>query len=200
MAQRLNTEPPSRIDNFPYAHWLNLFSINKLTHQIKMRLNHEGDGLGPTTAQSLPNMDVLRADGSLAFSDKHRKGFTPEAARAGSAKKAAEDVKKVPVKPDPKQLAQLKMLLEFLKAKGVATTILITPQHPAYWDGIAGSPYGQTLVDLEQELGRITSAAGAQFVGSFNPHNAKCPETAYRDFIHVENDCLQTIFDKIKLI
>lgn len=199
MASRLNTEPPSRLDNFPWAHWLSLFSIDKLSHQIKMRWNHGGQGISVTDAKTLADMEVLHADGSLSFSDKHRKSFTPDAARAGSAKKAAEDRNKPVTKPDPKQLAQMKALLERLVAKGVNVAIVITPQHPAYWQGVAGSPYGQMLVDLENEVRGIATAAGAQFVGGFNPTVAGCPETAYRDFIHVENDCLQTIFSKIKL-
>jgi hypothetical protein len=204
MAKRLNLEPPSRLEHFPWAHWLTLFSVNRLAQQIQTRWNTDSDGIGPTSAKQLPNMDVLLPDGAMSFSVQHNKSFTPEAARAGSAKKAKEDSSKKVAPPDPKLMAQYKALLEFLVGKGINVAIVHTPQHPAYWNGVKGSAYGNMLVAMEDEVRRVTQAAGAQFVGSFDPAKADpsqklCNEAAFRDFIHVSNTCLKSVFDRVKL-
>jgi hypothetical protein len=204
MARRLNVEPPSRWQHFPWAHWSTLLSVPRLMHQIQLRLKTDGDGIGATTAKSLPTMDVLLANGAISFSQQHSKSFTVEAARKGSAKKAEEDRGKKVTPPDPKLLAQYKAMLEFLVGKGVNVAIVHTPQHPAYWNGVKGSAYGDMLIAMEEEVRRITVAAGAQFVGSFDPAKADpskkiCTEAAFRDFIHVSNKCLKSVFDRIKL-
>ena len=199
MARKLNVEPPSTFDHFPWGHWIDLFSVPRLTHQLTVRLNDKGEGMRAVTASQLPDMDVLRADGSMSFSVEHSKAFTPEAARKGSAKKAADDSSKPITAPDPKLLAQYKALLEYLTSKGVNVAIAVTPQHPAYWNAVVETPYGTMLKGLEDDMRRLTTAAGAQFVGGFDPGKANCSEAEFRDFIHVGNDCLKNVFDQIKL-
>jgi len=197
MAGRLNMKPPSRVENFPYGHYLNLFSVKKLVHQLGLHWN-TSETPGPTTEKILTDLDLLNPDGSMTFSRNHTKSLTPAAARADAAKKAAQDREKS-LNADPQMLAQLKAVLEFLISKGVNVGIVITPQHPGYWEGVAGTEYGKQLVVLEDELRRLVLSAGGQFIGTFDPTKVNCSEASYRDYIHVGTDCLKMIFGAFKL-
>ncbi len=196
MADRLELPKVPLADNLPLTHWGQMFSMSLLKRQIAMRLT--ADELpGPTADATHPKFDVIRADGSLVFSAAHQGSFTADSARAealGRAKKVSER-KSWPV--DAERMATLAPLLQFLRQNDVNVAIAITPHHPAYWNALVDKPYGKTLALIEAQVGKIAMDNGAVLVGSFDPAKAGCEEKSFRDYIHLDEACLQKVFAKV---
>jgi hypothetical protein len=196
MADRLGLPKVPLSDNLPLAHWGQTFSMSLLKRQIALRLTAD-EMPGPTTDQTHPKFDVIRTDGSLVFSAAHQGSFTADAARAealGRAKKVSER-KAWPV--DAERMAMLVPLLQFLRQNDVNVAIAITPHHPAYWNALVDKPYGKTLASIEAQVGKIATDNGAVLVGSFDPAKAGCEEKNFRDYIHLDEACLQKVFGKV---
>ncbi|MCU1292820.1 MAG: hypothetical protein JWP08_1670 [Bryobacterales bacterium] len=196
MADKLGIAKVPLIDNLPVSHASHLFSVSLLERQLALRLSSD-ETPGVTHAASHPKFDVLRSDGSLAFSAAHQGSFTPESARAsaiGSAKKVA-DKASWPV--DAERVAMLAPLLKYLRDKGVHVAIAITPHHPAFWNALIGTPYGDALASIEAQVSKIAAGQNAVLVGSFDPAKAGCQESSFRDYIHLDEACLHKVFGKI---
>lgn len=144
-------------------------------------------------------MDVLHADGSLAFSGEHQGTFSPESARKDATEQARKVAKRIDWPIDHSRMAALASLLAFLQQQGTHVAIAITPHHPAYWAGIIDAPYGRALRAIESEVQEIATANGAVLVGSFDPAKAGCKESSFRDYIHMDEACLKAVFDQIAL-
>jgi hypothetical protein len=196
MADRLGIEKVPFTDNFPWRHWSQLLSIEALKHRFHLQAA-KGLAPGATSADRLSDFDVLRADGSLAFSDQHQGTFTGESSRDDAVKRASKVAKKTNWPMDRARIAALAPLLAFVRQQGTRTAIAITPHHPAYWAGIADAPYGRTLQTIEAEVQKVAKANGAVLVGSFDPAKAGCVESSFRDYIHLDEVCLKTVFDQI---
>jgi hypothetical protein len=196
MADKLGVPKVSLIDNLPFSHTSRLFSVSLLGRQLALRFNSD-EAPGVTRAASHPKFDVIRSDGSLAFSAAHQGSFTPESARAsaiGSAKKVANKAN-WPV--DAERVAMLAPLLKYLRDKGVQVAVAITPHHPAFWNALIGTPYGNALASIEAQVSKIVTGQNAVLVGSFDPAKAGCGESNFRDYIHLDEACLHKVFGKI---
>jgi hypothetical protein len=196
MADKLGIPKVALIDNLPFNHATQLFSVPLLERQLALRLNSD-EAPGVTSAASHPKFDVIRSDGSLVFSAAHQGSFTPESARAsaiGSAKKVANKAN-WPV--DAERVAMLAPLLKHLRDKGVQVAVAITPHHPAFWNALIGTPYGNSLAAIEAQVSTIAAAQNALLVGSFDPAKAGCGESSFRDYIHLNEACLLKVFGKI---
>lgn len=197
MERRLDLPNPGSMDFTPWKHWSQLISPELLKHGIQARFSDRWKLIGPTDTAKLETMDVIHSDGSMAFSDAHVGTFTTESARADARKRAEAASKKKGWPVDEQSLQGLGKLLDFLVAKDVYPVIAVTPHHPDYWDGIASSEYGKTLLSIEQKVRALAQAHQGAFVGSFNPRQAGCTEASFRDYIHLDEACLKSIFDRI---
>ncbi|HEV7877266.1 hypothetical protein [Bradyrhizobium sp.] len=196
MADKLGISTIPLTDNLPFSHTSQMFSVSLLKRQLAFRFTSD-EAPGTTHAASHPKFDVIRSDGSLAFSAAHQGSFTPESARAlaiASAKKVANTAN-WPV--DAERVAMLAPLLKYLRDKGVQVAIAITPHHPAYWNALIGTPYGKALASIEAQVSKIAAGQNAVLVGSFDPTKAGCQESNFRDYIHLDEACLHKVFGKI---
>lgn len=197
MAQALDVPVVSWRERFPVNHYLSMFSMEYLRHGLST-LTHQGaTPYGPTKLVSTDDRDILHADGSLAFSKNHIGTFSTESGRAESLAQAAKLGKRKAAQPGEADLQALEKLLRHLQSKGVQTVIAITPHHPTFWEAVASQDYGRSLSKLEATTQALAQRSGAVFVGSFNPQTAGCKESSFRDYIHLDELCLKTIFDRI---
>ncbi|PYE85136.1 hypothetical protein [Phyllobacterium leguminum] len=197
MAQHLEIPVAPALERFPVSHYQSMFSMEYLKHGIIMAMQKTALPYGATSQVDDPERDILHADGSLAFSKKHIGTFTPESARAEAAAQAKKLGKKKASLPTSDDVKSLEKLLRYLHAKGVQSVIAITPHHPAFWEGVANENYGRTLSELEARIKSIAINSNAVFVGSFDPQMAGCRESSFRDYIHLDEVCLKSIFAQI---
>jgi hypothetical protein len=197
MAQKLDIPVVGLQQRFPFGHYLSMFSIEYLKHGIAGATMKASLPYGATSHGSAVDREILHADGSLTFSGQHMGTFSPEAARTaavGEARKLAQRKATLPTDEDAKSLEKL---LRYLQSRNVQTVVAITPHHPAFWQAVANEPYGRTLTQLEVMTREIVQKTGGVFVGSFDPKVAGCKESSFRDYIHLDEVCLKTIFDQI---
>jgi hypothetical protein len=140
-------------------------------------------------------LDVLLADGSIRWADKHLDLFTAARTRKESVA-FAELRRNVPPKVDPKGVFAFTKMLDFLKKEGVEVTLVHPPFNPIYYDALTGSPYAAGLKKIEELTQRIAAEHGLKTFGSFNPHNIGCTSEMYIDAEHSNEKCLQKIFDQ----
>ena len=209
MADRLRIPKESWLDVVPLGYWSHLLSVDNIMRHVSYRL--DGKRQGPTDAATMDNMDVIHADGSMAFSEEHSASFRTILLSRGvtnmfsnadtidqdSEQRAAKMSKRTAWPVDPKRLEALGVLLAFLKKEGTQVTIAITPFHPAYWKGSMGSPYGNSLVSMEERVRAIAASQGATVVGSLDPDRVGCQASNMRDFIHPDEICLKKVFKDI---
>jgi hypothetical protein len=209
MADRLGIEKESLLDVVPLGYWSHLLSVDNIVRHITYRL--DGKRQGPVDAATMDNMDVIHADGSMAFSKEHSESFRTILLSRGvtnmfsnadtidqdSEQRAAKMSKRASWPVDAKRLEALGVLLAFLKKEGTQVTIAITPFHPAYWKGSMGSPYGNSLVSMEERVRAIAAGQGAIVVGSLDPDRVGCQASNMRDFIHPDEVCLRKVFKDI---
>jgi hypothetical protein len=211
MADRLGIPKESLTDLVPFAYWSHLLSVSNIVRHIEYRL--DGKRQGPVDVQEMDNMDVIRADGSMSFSKEHSESFRTILRSRGvtnmfseadtidqdSEQRAVKMSKRASWPVDPKRLEALGVLLAFLKDQGTNVTIAITPFHPAYWKGVQGSPYGNSLASMEQSVKAIGAAKGTAVVGSLDPGRVGCVAGNMRDFIHPDETCLKKVFKDIPI-
>jgi len=209
MADRLGIERESWLDVVPFGYWSHLLSVDNIVRHVSYRL--DGKRQGPVDATTLDNMDVIHAAGSMAFSKEHSASFRTILLSRGvtnmfssadtidqdSEQRATKMSKRDAWPVDPKRLEGLRVLLAFLKEQGTHVTIAITPFHPAYWKGSMGSPYGNSLISMEERVRAIAASQGATVVGSLDPDRVGCQASNMRDFIHPDEICLKKVFKDI---
>jgi len=209
MADRLGIEKESLLDVVPLGYWSHLLSVDNIVRHVAYRL--DGKQQGPVDAATMDNMDVIHADGSMAFSKEHSESFRTILLSRGvtnmfssadtidqdSEQRAAKMSKRAAWPVDPNRLEGLGVLLAFLKKEGTHVTIAITPFHPAYWKGSMGSPYGNSLISMEERVRAIAASQGATVVGSLDPDRVGCQASNMRDFIHPDEICLRKVFKDI---
>src|SRR6266581_2087174 len=209
MADRLGIQKESLLDVVPLGYWSHLLSVDNIVRHVSYRL--DGKRQGPVDAATMDDMDVIHADGSMAFSKEHSASFRTILLSRGvtnmfssadtidqdSEQRAAKMSKRAAWPVDPKRLEGLGVLLAFLKKEGTHATIAITPFHPAYWKGSMGSPYGNSLISMEERVRAIAANEGATVVGSLDPDRVGCQASNMRDFIHPDEICLKKVFKDI---
>ncbi|WP_394829977.1 SGNH/GDSL hydrolase family protein [Pendulispora albinea] len=197
MAERLGVPVAPFRMTFPRDHYASLLSLDVAKHGLVQSFKKTSAPFGATDKESLPDMDVIHPDGSMSFSAAHAGTFTAESARKESLGRAEKLKKKSATQPTDDDKAALGKLLDHLRSKGVQAVIAITPHHPAFWQAIAHENYGKALSQLEQTVRQLAALHDAAFVGSFDPKAAGCQERSFRDYIHLDEACLKSIFDQI---
>lgn len=194
LATRLGMKVPSWFESFPTEHWRNLFSVDRLMRQIELRRKSDAEPGGSTEYSGTHAR--IRADGSLSKSAAHRKAETPEAGDENARKGAAKDKKKR-LRIDPGAVAGMGKLLDLLHQRGTQVVLLMTPMHPLYFGGIAGTQYGKDLDRVEQEVRRLAREHHALAIGGFDPKQAPCDRSDYQDWIHVTDRCVTLVLREV---
>ncbi|HEY0481581.1 MAG TPA: hypothetical protein VGD37_28890 [Kofleriaceae bacterium] len=211
MADRLGLAKEPLWNVLPVGYWSNLFSISNIRRQLSYHL--KGRHEGPVDADSMDDMDVLHADGSMAFSKEHSASWGDLLLSRGvknmvsTAATVAEDAELRAAKMsersewpiDPERIEGFGKLLAFLAQQGTHVTIAMTPFHPAYHHRMAGSPYGKSLAAMEDKLRAVAAANAASVAGSLDPDKVGCKESNFRDFIHPDAVCLKIVFAQIAI-
>lgn len=197
MGERLGVATRPWHEWFPREKWASLFSVDLLTAKIE-QYSKQGLIWEPTTQLHDQSFDIAGTDGALRFSERRLKKENPEYAERTAIAKGKKDAKSR-LTIDRKLVAQLPVLLKFLKDKGVTVVFAQTPFHPAYYHEIKGSAYYADLMKIESELVNVASAQNLQVIGGFDAVAVGCAPTQFRDFNHGDSDCLKKILSQIKL-
>lgn len=198
LAPRIGAPALGPLDRLPLRFWSNVFSLQLLARNAQRAFAPRPLGPGPTDQDSLPALDVLRADGSLGFSRKHGDSWSTASSRADALTRGNQ-ARGWGWSADPARIDAFGRLLDYLQARNVHVVVAIMPHHPLFWQTIAGSQFGTGMAGVEQRVRALGAAHGAEIVGSFDPAVAGCPEANFRDYIHFTTPCLKTVFAKIAL-
>lgn len=177
---------------------------NGLTPQLRQVLSLEillanilrffsaGDLPHLTNETTHPTLDVLRHDGSIFWSEKHREQFTVERTIAES--RALSDAKRDNPPPmDPEGVEAIDRVLAYLHQRGVDVYLAHPPFNPMVWDDLVGTPYMDGLNDVKELVADFAKKYGFKTIGSFNPHDLGCTSDMYIDGEHSSPDCLGRI-------
>jgi hypothetical protein len=192
---RLGIDSHPWFEIWPARRWSGLLSLPAMLDNALRWLS--ADGLpGPVRAQALPAMDLLHADGSIAWSDAHRARFTPERARR-EVRQAAGARRDLAFEIDPAAVSAVDRLLGLLGDHGVRVVLIHPPFNPDFYDRIRNSAYGAGLRQVEALTARLAKAHGATAIGSFDPAVAGCTERMFIDAEHSGPACLQRVLDQV---
>ncbi len=194
MSDKLGLETESYIKTLPYDRGRALISLPMLFENTT-RWYNASERPGPSKTKHFQNLDVLLPDGSIVWSNKKMKLFTPERTRK-EALAFAEKRRNDPPMVDPKGVEAFEALLNFLKEKGVSVYLVNPPFNPIYYDTLKGTPYFEGLIRIEALVQRIATDHKLPLFGSFNPHKIGCTADMYIDAEHSNEHCLKKIFDE----
>lgn len=145
-----------------------------------------------TKSATHQSLDILRHDGSIYWSDKHRNGFTSE--RTISESRFLADGKRDnPPTMDPDGVDAVDRVLTYLHRRGVEVYLAHPPFNPLVWDQLQGTPYMSGLREVEDLVKGLSAKYGFKTIGSFNPHDVGCTVDMYIDGEHSSPDCLGRI-------
>jgi hypothetical protein len=195
MAKSLSVTTPSLFKTFSLEDWTELFSVEALKQQLELRRSVASQP-GPTKEALSKEFDLIKADGSMAWSAKHQKLFTEKYALKDALNKFKRNEKKR-LETDPELVVALGKLIEFLQSQGTRVVFAQTPFHPVYYSKILNTPYGEDLQRIEMEAHRLAKAHNTIAVGSFDPNKIGCPVSTFIDWHHANGDCLVKIFNAI---
>lgn len=191
-ADRLGLVQRSKLGSIHYEKWLGLFSINALFDDIALHWNAE-ELAGPVDTLLDPNRDIIAADGSLHFSQKHLDGYTVEFARNDGIA-AAEREKNRRLLIEPEAVESFEKMIKSLQADGVRIVFLQTPFHPAYYKNIQGSPRFDDLQAVKAQVIELGKKLNVPVGGSYDAEELGCGEDEFRDYHHSTESCLVKVF------
>ncbi|MEM7311971.1 MAG: hypothetical protein AAF497_02345, partial [Planctomycetota bacterium] len=170
---------------------------NGLTPQLRQILSLEilADNIGRyaeadelphlTPAPSHRTLDVLRHDGSIFWSDKHRDGFTEDRTLRESRLLAESKADSPPIM-DTEGIDAVDRVLEYLSRRGVEVYLAHPPFNPQVWDQLEGTPYMDGLKKVEELVEGFAQRYGFRTIGSFNPYDVGCSADMYIDGEHLK--------------
>lgn len=145
-----------------------------------------------TSSTTHETLDVLRHDGSIYWSEKHRDSFTRERTILESHLLAAGKVNNPPV-VDPAGIEAVERVFEYLQRRGVDVYLAHPPFNPLVWEQLQGTPYMEGLREIEALVDGLAKKYEFKTIGSFNPHDVGCTMDMYIDGEHSSPDCLGRI-------
>jgi hypothetical protein len=195
-ADRLGLVQRSKISSIHYEKWLGLFSINALFDNIKLHWNAE-ERAGPVNTLLDPNRDIIAADGSLHFSQKHLDGYTVEFAKKDAVMNAERE-KNRRLLIEPEAVESFEKVIKSLQADGVRIVFLQTPFHPLYYKNIQGFPRFADLQAVKAQAIELGKKLNVPVGGSFDPEELGCGENEFRDYHHSTESCLVKVFATVQ--
>ena len=193
-AARIGIESHSMWETLPIDTWRQLVSLPLLFSQAKRRFSAP---MPPhaTDERNFDGLDTLLPGGSILWSEQHKHLFTQERART-EALAFAEAKRNNPPKIDPKGVAHLEALFEFLVAKGVKVTLVHPPFNPIFWNAVQNSPYMEGLNRVKALTRHWSATYGFPIIGGFAPERVGCTSDMYIDAEHSSPTCLAKIFQQ----
>lgn len=194
MASRLGIEQHSRFETLPVDTWRQLLSFSLLRTNA-WRWFTAPVAPHATEFREFKTLDTLLPGGSILWSADHRAIFTGERARAEALAFAAAR-RNDPPRIDPRGVASLERLLEYLQKHGVRVFLAHPPFNPVFYDAVAGSPFMAGLRQIEDLTVRLADRFALQIIGSFDPRRVGCEARMYIDAEHSSAECLGKVLDQ----
>lgn len=187
-ARRIGYPAHAWYETLPYQTWRELLSLKLLLPQAQ---HHLASDVMPhaTDGREFDGLDVLLPGGSILWSGEHKRLFTAERAR-NEALTFAESKKNNPPIIDPKGVAHMEALFEYLKEQGVRVTLAHPQFNPIFWDAVKDTPYREGLRRVEQLTQDWAKKYGFAFIGGFAPESVGCRAEQYIDAEHGDPACL----------
>lgn len=187
-AKRVGYPAHSVLETLPVQTWRELanFSLLKthgMRHMTAPVMPH------PTEERNFETLDTLLPGGSILWSGEHKRLFSQEYARK-EALAFAEASKNSPPKIDPKGIAHMEFLFEYLKKKGVNVTLAHPQFNPIFWDEVQGTEYMVGLKKIQDLTKGWAKKYGFGLVGGFAPQDVGCKAEQYIDAEHGDPACL----------
>ena len=199
MANKLGIPAHPVWETLPVQRWKELLSFSMLATNVS-RWYKADVKPHATTVDHHETLDTLRPGGSIYWSREHQAIFTQERSARLAKEFAAENVNSPP-KIDPKGLATLDRLLQFLKKEGVEVYFVHPPFNPIYYDRVVNGSYKQGLERIEKITRDFAKKYDFKVFGSFNPHDIGCTAEMYIDAEHANPDCQHKLLQQFaKLI
>ena len=168
-----------------------VLSLDILIDNVR-RYGDAGELPGLTPETTHETLDILRHDGSIFWSDKHRESFTEERTIAESNALVAGKIFNPPVM-DPIGVEAVDRVLDYLHRRGVEVYLAHPPFNPMVWDQLEGTPYMDGMREVEALVQDFARKYDFKTIGSFNPYEVGCTADMYIDGEHSSPDCLGRI-------
>ena len=191
MAGRLGLETERFWKTLPYRRIRERLSLPMLftnvTRWYKAQLRPHA-----TLERHFPTLDTLLPDGSIVWSESHRKSFTRERTER-EARSFAELRRNNPPMVDPMGVKAIDRLLSYLKKNGVQVFLAHPPFNPQFYDRIRGTPYERGLHGIEKLTRQLARTHGLEVIGGFDPAKSGCTAEMFIDAEHSNSGCLGKI-------
>lgn len=187
-AKRIGLKPHTVWETLPVNTWRELVSMPLLLAQATTHLTAP---LQPhaTQQRNFDTLDTLLPGGSILWSSEHQQLFTQKRARE-EAIAFARARRNDPPKIDPKGVAHMEALFDFLTDKGVKITLAHPQFNPIFWAEVEGSPYMDGLKKVEALTRSWATKYGFDMIGGFAPESVGCTSEMYIDAEHGNPTCL----------
>lgn len=83
-------------------------------------------------------------------------------------------------------------LIQWLKLKGIDTTLVLTPYHPKLFQMMVNRK--PIFLQVEEDFRRLSDNLDIDIIGSYNPNNLGCGAHEFYDGMHPKKSCLQKMF------
>ncbi|MEP1206855.1 MAG: hypothetical protein ABJM29_11355 [Rhizobiaceae bacterium] len=196
-AARTGFKAHSYLETLPVQTWRELVNFSLLkTHGTR----HLTAPVMPhaTDERNFEGLDTLLPGGSILWSAEHKRLFSQERAR-NEALAFAEASKNSPPKIDPKGVAHMEFLFEYLKEKGVKVTLAHPQFNPIFWDAVQGTDYMVGLKRIEDLTKQWAQKYEFGLVGGFSPQDVGCKAKQYIDAEHGDPACLGMLLMQYRL-
>jgi len=196
-AARTGYKAHSQLETLPVQTWRELVNFSLLkTHGTR----HLTAPVMPhaTDERNFDGLDTLLPGGSILWSGEHKRLFSQERAR-DEALTFAEASKNSPPKIDPKGIAHMEFLFEYLKEKGVKVTLAHPQFNPIFWDAVQGTEYMVGLKQIQDLTKDWAKKYGFGLVGGFSPQDVGCRADQYIDAEHGDPACLGMLLMQYRL-
>lgn len=174
----------------PKQFW-DLFSLSSLS-EMALKWMRAPDKPGPTFAASSETLDILMADGSIRWSEEHRRLFTQKRAKYLAVAMAQKVSDKAP-EIDPVGVAAFSAALARLQQEGVEVILLHMPYNPDFYDRITGTTFDRGITSVIELTKRLAETYDFKTAGSLNPHDMGCTSEMYIDAEHSGAPCLERV-------
>lgn len=195
MAKRLSMEPLTFVETQPLQRPRELISLAMLFTNAA-RWHNADNRPHPTLMGRHTDLDLLRPDGSIKWSDEHQMMFTQDRSRKLSFAHADASRNRPPV-IDAKGVEALDKLLTYLGLRGVRVHLAHPPFNPLFFDRVQDSPYMEGLRQVEAVTRELAAKHRLGLVGSFDPADLGCTADMFIDAEHSNAGCLSQLMADI---
>ncbi|MBR1796719.1 MAG: hypothetical protein IJ757_01700 [Clostridiales bacterium] len=144
--------------------------------------------------ESTQDMAYYMSDGSYVYSAGYR--ANDEEYVTNQAKFFEYDVVAPDRHIDPTYAQQIRLLMDYLTARGVEVDFYISPFCPTIWELIQLQGEHCPIVgEIEQYLNELAEEYGFGVIGSYNPYVVGVTEADYWDSRHLSHDRMNELFD-----